>query len=139
MAIIPNVIIIFSIIGIGFGAGLHLNLIDDNATMYRIQNLIPKTLVYSEGLPFFNLAFMSGQGNGLISHATVGFGLGSVVIDPNKIPNDGDEYFDNLITQCEFHSGEDIDEPICIVCRIKDTHEKDPCVDRWLGLTEFPL
>ncbi len=138
MAIIPNVIIIFSIIGIGFGAGLHLNLIDDNATMYRIQNLIPKDLVYSEGLPFFNLAFMSGQGNGLISHATVAFGLGTVVIDPNKIPNDGDEYFDNLITQCEFHSEEDIDEPICIVCRIKDTHEKDPCVDRWLGLTEFP-
>ncbi len=137
MGVASNLIIIFSIIGIGFGAGLHLNLIDDNATMYRIQNLIPKTLSYSDGLPFFNLAFMSGEGNGLISHATVAFGLGSIVIDPNEIPNDGDEYFENRITQCEFHSEEDIDEPICIVCRILDTHEKEECVDQWLGFTEF--
>ena len=137
MGIASNVIIIFSIIGIGFGAGLHLNLIDDNAAMYRLQNVVPKNISLSDGLPFFNLAFMSGEADGLISHATVAFGLGSVVIDPNEIANDGDEYFDNVIKQCEFHSGEDIDEPICIVCRILDTHEKEECVDQWLGFTEF--
>jgi len=135
MSIVSSVIIIFSIIGIGFGAGLHLNLIDDNAAMYRIQNLVPKTLSFSDGLPFFNLAFMSGEANGLISHATVGFGLGTVVIDPDESPNNGDEYFDNRITECIFHSDEDIDEPICIVCRLKDTHEE--CVDLWMGLDEF--
>jgi len=134
MGITSNVILIFSIIGIGFGAGLHLELIDDSATMYRIQNLIPKSLVYSDGLPYFDLAFMSGQSNGLISHASVGFGLGSVVIDPDETIK-GDEYIDNRITECIFHSEEDIDEPICIVCRILDTHEK--CVDQWLDLTEF--
>ena len=132
MGIVQIVIIIFSIAGIGFGAGMHLGLIDDSATMYKIQNLLPKNLVLSNGLPFFNLAFLSGQSQGFIDHATVSFGLGKVVVeDEYGTPL----YFDNRITECEFHSDEDIDEPICILCRILDTH--DDCVDLWIGLDEF--
>jgi len=132
MGIVQIVIIIFSIAGIGFGAGMHLGLIDDSATMYKIQNLLPKNLVLSNGLPFFNLAFLSGQSQGFIDHATVSFGLGKVVVeDEYGVPL----YFDNRITECEFHSDEDIDEPICILCRILDTH--DDCVDLWIGLDEF--
>ena len=132
MGIVQIVIIIFSIAGIGFGAGMHLGLIDDSATMYKIQSLLPKNLVFSNGLPFFNLAFLSGQSQGFIDHATVSFGLGKVVVeDEYGVPL----YFDNRITECEFHSDEDIDEPICILCRILDTH--DDCVDLWIGLDEF--
>jgi len=135
MGIASSVIIIFSIIGIGFGAGLHLNLIDDSATMYKIQNLIPKNFALSDGLPFFDLAFMSGQSQGFINHATVSFGLGKILVDGDGIPGTGDEYYDNKITECVFHSEENIDEPICIICRLLDTH--DDCVDLWLGLDEF--
>lgn len=95
MGIVQIVIIIFSIAGIGFGAGMHLGLIDDSATMYKIQSLLPKNLVLSNGLPFFNLAFLSGQSQGFIDHATVSFGLGKVgVEDEYGVPL----YFDNRIT-----------------------------------------
>ena len=78
---------------------------------------------------------MSGSAESLISHAQVALGLGKVVVDPDGYPSTGDEYYENKINECIFHSQENIDEPICVICRIKDTHEK--CVDLWMGLDEF--
>ena len=98
MGVASIAIIIFSIVGIGFGAGIHLGIIDDSATMYKIQNLLPENLILSNGLPFFNIAFMSGQSQGLISHATVSFGLGKTLVDNDGVLQSGDEYYDNKIT-----------------------------------------
>jgi len=44
----------------------------------------------------------------MIEHAFIDLGLSKILVDPNGEPNTGDEYFDNLITECSFHSAESI-------------------------------
>jgi len=123
------------IVAIGFGVGLHLDIID-KGDMYKIQNILSQAVVESQSA-LIQSAFMSGDANNLISHATVGFGLGTVLVDPDGPEENGLEYIDNQITECIFHSDEDIDESICIVCALVN-EELDPCVDTFLDFTTFP-
>jgi len=123
------------IVMIGFGIGLHLDLYD-KGDMYRIQNILSQAVVKSQS-SMIQSAFMSDDANGLISHATVGFGLGSLLIDPDGPAENQQEYIENKVTECIFHSDEDIDLPICIVCKL--VNEKlEPCEDIFLDFVTFP-
>lgn len=134
MGIVQIVIIIFSIAGIGFGAGMHLGVIGDSAIMYKIQNILDNSILsYKNNL--LKSAFMSGVAEELIGHAQVSFELGKKVVDPDEEPGTGDEYYDNLITECVFHSDQSFDDNVCIVCKIIDTH--GDCVDLFLSFHDF--
>ncbi|MGQ0791632.1 MAG: hypothetical protein ACT4NJ_05325 [Nitrosopumilaceae archaeon] len=69
-------------------------------------------------------------------HAYIDMELDSVLVDPNKDVI-GDEYFDNLITECSFHSAESIEGKVCLTCKIVDT-KVEPCEDLFLSFTQFP-
>jgi len=129
-----NILMIGLIVMIGFGAGLHLDLYD-RGDMYRIQNMITHAVVKSQG-SMVQSAFMSDDGNGFISHATVGFGLGSVLIDPDGAEENRQEFIENKVTECIFHTDEDIDLPICIVCKLVNK-ELEPCEDIFLDFVSF--
>ncbi len=119
---------------IGFGIGLHLDLYD-RGDMYQIQNIISQSVVKSQS-SMMQYAFMSDDTGGFISQATVGFGLGTVLIDPDGPTENMQEFIDNKVTKCIFHTDEDIDEPICIVCKLVDK-EIEPCVDIFLDFLSF--
>jgi len=120
---------------IGFGIGLHLDLYD-RGDMYQIQNIISQSVVKSQS-SMMQYAFMSDDTGGFISQATVGFGLGTVLIDPDGPEENNQEFIENKITKCIFHTDEDIDEPICIVCKLVDK-EIEPCEDIFLDFVTFP-
>src|SRR3990172_3586966 len=69
-------------------------------------------------------------------HASIDLELSSVLVDPNKDVI-GDEYFDNLISECSFHSAESIEGKVCIKCKVVDT-KVEPCEDLFLSFTQFP-
>ncbi|MGI0077566.1 MAG: hypothetical protein ACREAU_09235, partial [Nitrosopumilaceae archaeon] len=71
-----------------------------------------------------------------LEHAFIDLGLDKVFVDPNGQPNTGDEYFDNLITECSFHSDESIHGNVCLACLLVDK-KIEPCDDLTLSLTEF--
>ena len=56
----------------------------------------------------------------MISHATVAFELSATVADPDSIPDNGDEYFLNQVSECVFFSPEDIPFPTCLICQLSD-------------------
>jgi len=146
----PTVILMIILVAmIGFGSALHLNILE-KGDLYGIQDLADNaTVVYENNL--ISSVFMSGEDGDwgehdgedgdsqtVIEHATVGFELDKFVVDPTPETGwTGDEYFDNRITDCKFHSEEDIDEPICIVCKLIDTH-LDPGNVISTGLVELP-
>jgi len=130
-----NILMIGLIVMIGFGAGLHLDLYD-KGDMYRIQNILSQAVVKSQS-SMIQSAFMSDDANGFISHATIGFGLGSELIDPDGPAENQQEFIDNKVTECIFHSDEDIDVPICIVCKLVDK-KIEPCEDIFLDFVSFP-
>ncbi len=130
-----NILMIGLIVMIGFGAGLHLDLYD-KGDMYRIQNILSQAVVKSQS-SMIQSAFMSDDANGFISHATVGFGLGSELIDPDGPAENQQEFIENKVTECIFHSDEDIDLPICIVCKLVNV-ELEPCEDIFLDFVSFP-
>ena len=130
-----NILTMGLIAMIGFGIGLHLDLYD-RGDMYRIQNIISQSIVKSQS-SMIQYAFMSDDTGGFISQATVGFGLGTVLIDPDGPAENMQEFIDNKVTKCIFHTDEDIDEPICIVCKLVDK-KIEPCVDIFLDFLSFP-
>ena len=69
-------------------------------------------------------------------HAYIDLELDNVLVDPNEEVT-GDEYFDNLITECSFHSAESIEGKVCIKCKVVDT-KVEPCEDLFLSFTQFP-
>ena len=73
----------------------------------------------------------------MMEHAFIDLGLDKVLVDPNEQPDTGDEYFDNLITECSFHSDESIADSVCIVCKLVDK-KTEPCDDLDLTLIDFP-
>jgi len=111
----------------GFGIGLHLDLID-TGEMYHIENLVKNAVLESQSNLLMSTAFMSGNGVETINHAYVGLGLGKVLVDPDEISGNGDEYFDNKIEECIFHSDDDIDQRVCLACKILKK-EIEPCED----------
>ena len=68
--------------------------------------------------------------------ASIDLKLDNVLVDPNEEVT-GDEYFDNLITECSFHSAESIEGKVCIACKVVDT-KVEPCEDLFLSFTQFP-
>ena len=72
----------------------------------------------------------------MFEHAFIDLGLSKVLVDPNGVADTGDEYFDNLITECSFHSDKSINGKVCLACFLVDK-KIEPCEDLFLGLTEF--
>ena len=130
-----NAILILALIPVyGFGIGLHLDLID-SGEMFHIQDMVNDASVEYQSNLLMSSAFMSGDSEGLIQHASISLGLAKVLVDPNEEPNSGDEYFDNLLNECIFHSDESIEGNICVVCKLVDT--EIPCKDMWIDFEEL--
>ena len=113
--------IISALVGIaiiGALTGLILEVvIEGDAAKFRrlIQNI--------EGNPNFlsfplGSAYMESVQN-MISHATVGFELTAIPTDPNPDVK-GDEYYLNQISECVFHSSENIPFPTCLICQLTE-------------------
>ena len=84
---------------------------------------------------------VDGNHDDMIEHAYIDFGLDKVLVDPNEQPDTGDEYFDNLITECSFHSDESIADSVCVVCKLigkpSGEHDgEDGVLD--MGILEMP-
>jgi len=86
----------------------------------KIQNVVNNASIEKYVRPLINFGFMS-ESQFPIQHATVGLELDKFLIDEDKTPATGDEYYANVIDQCIFHSEESFD-PGCIICRLKDAH-----------------
>ena len=130
-----NTILILALIPVyGFGIALHFDLID-SGEMFHIQDMVNDASVEYQSNLLMSSAFMSGDSEGLIQHASISLGLAKVLVDPNEEPNSGDEYFDNLINECIFHSDESIEGNICVVCKLVDT--EIPCKDMWIDFEEL--
>ena len=86
-----NAILILALIPVyGFGIGLHLDLID-SGEMFHIQDMVNDASVEYQSNLLMSSAFMSGDSEGLIQHASISLGLAKVLVDPNEEPNSGDE------------------------------------------------
>jgi len=128
-----NTILILVLLPVyGFGIALHLDLID-SGDMFHIEELIQNIDLQSQSDSLFSNAFMSSDvEGGIIEHAYIDLGLKNVLVDPNEIPNSGDEYFDNLINECSFHSDDSIEGNVCVECKLLDEHLRFPCIDFWI-------
>jgi len=119
----------------GFGVGLHLDLID-TGEMFHIENLVKNADLESQSNSLLSNAFMSTDVEGLIQHASISLGLVKVLVDPSiEEPNSGDEYFDNLINECRFHSDESIEGNTCVLCKLVDPEINDVIAK---GVIELP-
>ena len=111
--------IVSALIGIaiiGALAGLTLEImVEGDAAKFRqfAQKIKDNTLI------MFETAQLATVQN-MISHATVAFELSTAVADPDSIPNNGDEYFLNQVSECVFFSPEDIPFPTCLICQLSD-------------------
>jgi len=111
--------IVSALIGIaiiGALAGLVLeNMIEGDAAKFRqfAQKIKDNTLI------MFETAQMATVQN-MISHATVAFELSTAISDPDSIPNNGDEYILNQVSECVFVSPDDIPFPTCLICQLSD-------------------
>ena len=66
---------------------------------------------------------MSDELSSIIDVASVSFGLAVQPVDPNpKIV--GDEFLDNIIKECKFHSDQSINTKTCVVCKLNDANGK---------------
>ena len=128
-----NTILILVLLPVyGFGIALHLDLID-SGDMFHIEELIKNVNLESQNDSLLSNAFMSSSVEGLIQHAYVDLGLKKVLVDtsPDE-PGSGDEYFDNLINECSFHSDDSIEGNVCVVCTLLDKEIEFPCIDFWI-------
>jgi len=113
--------IISALVGIaiiGALAGLILEVvIEGDAAKFRrlIQNIEGNANFLSFPL---GSAYMESVQN-MISHATISFELTAIPTDPDPNVN-GDEYFLNQISECVFHSSEDIPFPTCLICQLTE-------------------
>jgi hypothetical protein len=78
---------------------------------------------YSFVVPMINYAQLAEDTQILIGHGTISFGLGSTLIDPDGIPDTHDEYFTGGITQCNFHSFDDVPLNTCVLCTLISIEE----------------
>jgi len=113
--------IISALVGIaiiGALAGLILEVvIEGDAAKFRrlIQNIEGNANFLSFPL---GSAYMESVQN-MISHATISFELTAIPTDPDPNVN-GDEYYLNQISECVFHSSEDIPFPTCLICQLTE-------------------
>ncbi|MDH3278230.1 MAG: hypothetical protein OEM21_09055 [Nitrosopumilus sp.] len=69
-----------------------------------------------------------------ITAANLDFEIGILKVDPDEIPDTGDEHFINVVSVCNFHSAEDIEGDTCVKCTILDGSEQP----LGSGTTELP-
>jgi len=112
------IVAIVVVIAVVLGGGLLTGLVRDGY-MIKIQNAVKNSTVEKYVMPLINYGYMSGT-VGVIDSATVGLEVDKFVVDPDEIPNNGDEYYANVIDQCIFHSNDSFD-PLCVVCKLKDS------------------
>ena len=56
-----------------------------------------------------------------ITNASIDLNVGAFLVDPDFTPDTGDEFFANVIDECSFHSGENINGTnIEIICKLTD-------------------
>jgi hypothetical protein len=138
---------VVAVLGFISGASLELVLDGPDSKISRVTNFIAGVGTGYEFIPVIKTAQMSGSLQTIIETANIGFAVAPVLIDPTgSEPGSGDEYFDNEINVCRFHSDEDIngsvfleesfDDGICIVCKL--LHDEEPCEDIWLDFTNLP-
>ena len=95
-------LLLFAIIGIGI-VGMSVGFAQ-NAILLNVQQLgVGENFITSP-----------------ISAADVDFELAKVQRSIDPTPNNADDYFVNLITGCSFHSGQDIQGPATIICKLTD-------------------
>jgi len=106
------------IFGAVIGLGFAMDGIPVGQMANGLQSLSDDLLT---GLQTFGLT-TEAQNNShesVIDDASLSFEFEVQTVDPDKTPNTQDEYFINAVTQCNFHSDEDI-EDTCVVCELED-------------------
>jgi len=109
---------LIGIVIIGALAGLILEVvIEGDAAKFRklVQNIKDNAQFLSFPLEY---GYMAAVQN-MISHATISFELTAILVDPNPTLK-GDEYFLNQISECVFHSAENIPFPTCLICQLTE-------------------
>jgi len=59
----------------------------------------------------------------IIEEAKISFDFTALLVDPDDIPNNQDEFLINAVSQCVFHSDEDISGETCVVCTLTDNDQ----------------
>jgi len=93
---------------------------------------------YSFVVPMINYAQLAEDTQILIGHGTISFGLGSTLIDPDGIPDTRDEYFTGGITQCNFHSFDDVPLNTCVLCTLTSIEENGEYTPLAQGQIDLP-
>jgi hypothetical protein len=78
---------------------------------------------FSYVIPLIKHAQLAEGTQVVISQASISFGVGSTLMDPDGIPNSEDEYFADGITQCNFHSYDDVPFNTCVLCTLTSIEE----------------
>jgi len=93
---------------------------------------------YGFVVPMINFAQLSEDTQILIGHGTISFGVDSTMIDPDGIPNSRDEYFAGGITQCNFHSYDDVPLNTCVLCTLTSIEENGEHTPLAQGQIDLP-
>lgn len=72
-----------------------------------------------------------------ITQATVDLEVERVLVDPDGIQNNGDEFFANKITKCSFHTPDGLGAGSIIVCKLTDGNDKAIAEGRLVLQTEL--
>ena len=65
-----------------------------------------------------DLGFAEGDIESPLDHANVDFQVEKIKVDPDDIPDTGDEFFKNNITGCSFHTFENLDDGGDLICKL---------------------
>jgi len=65
-----------------------------------------------------DLGFAEDEIESPLEHANVDFEITKTPVDPDDIPNTGDEFFKNNITACSFHTFEELDNGGDLICKL---------------------
>jgi len=108
---------IFPIIGFGLGYGF-LFLVPEEMT---VSSQFLDYVVDAQNISILKSAELSSNVQSIIEQASIGFGIGSFLQDPDSIPNTEDEFFVNGIDECRFHSAENIERETCVICALTNS------------------
>ena len=89
-------------------------------------------------IPLIKYAHLAEGTQIIISHASIGFDVGSTLMDPDGIPDSEDEYFVGGITQCNFHSFDDVPFNTCVLCTLTSIEENGEHTPLAQGQMDLP-
>ncbi|MDH3677516.1 MAG: hypothetical protein OEQ12_04360 [Nitrosopumilus sp.] len=111
-----------------------------SATQEKLSLLgILDSTSYSFMSPIVNYAQLAEGAQILISSASISFGIGSTLIDPDGIPNSRDEFLADGISECNFHSFDSFSNSTCVLCTLTsvgETGEHTPVAQGRMNLTD---